>query len=1800
MKKMVSCGLLIVLWACGAAHLVAATRKGRTNQPVLQATTSSAATQEILGQSQTVLPDGCVLLLGGTQNEAVLGSGWIKSPGPASPAPIAGHLKTARAWHSATLLPNGTVLVFGGIGPKGVLASMAEIFDPAVGQVTQTLQTGVTLRTRHTATLLISGKVLFVGGVDDNNELTDKLELWDSRTQQVSVLPIQLRTPRSGHTATLQADGSILVWGGVDKNGSPLSYGEVIDPVSLTVRTQTANPSGQQSGESTTLMESQPADGATDVPLNSLVSFRFSQPLNVTSVTNGAVVLSTDGNVVPAKIIPAEGGMLLFITPQVPLLTGTAYTATLNGLTDSSGQEMASIQVSFTTVGLAASAATSSASSADQSDTSASQLPPLQAPKGVTALAGQVVTVSGNPLVHVLIEIDSQRTYTDATGRFLLQGLTAGHHVMIVDGASANSKSAAWGLYRVGVDLIAARTTALKYTVWMTPLDTKHVVRIPSPTTSDVAITNPDLPGLEIRIPAHTIVKDTRGRVVTQLGITPISVNKPPFPLRPGAVVPIYFTLQPGGTSFITASGSASGKANAQSRGVQVRYQNPTSAKAGARFNYVSYDPFNKGWFVYGKGRVSSDQTTINPDAGTQIWTFDGTMLTPSDGPPAIGSNDCSASDGDSVDLLTGLFTLNATDLYLPGTTPLSVTRMYRQGDGADRSFGVGSELSDNMYLSGDDDNFPEGWTYQDLNQADGSRVHFTRVTPCGPNGCTCDSGTTLVYVARSNRCHYGAVLTHACIGVTTPQSSQASNKGTKGTPGQRGFDGVSNSNWVLTMADGTVYGFPGSYDFSSGQDTRSFTASAMADRNGNWASFNRDGYGNLLQVAGSNGRSIQFGYDDVGHINAATDSAGRSVSYGYDAQSRLSTFTDAGGFVTQYTYDANDNLQSVIKPDHNLRVTNTYDQNGRVLQQTFPDGSAYQFAYTTAGSGNVLQTNVTDPSGSVRQVTFNSDGHATSETVGNGTSQQETTTYELQPVSGLMISSTDALGRKTLFTYDSLGETTSITRLAGTSGAVTTYYGYPPLVTLNGEPSSPSFGSPTSIIDPLGNTTQFSYDGSGNLQKVIDPFGNTSSMTYNAAGQMLTQADALGNTTVFGYDSGDLTSITDPLNRTTSRFLDAAGRLLSITDPAGRTRTYTYTAIDQLSSVTDPLGNQTSFTYYPNGTLHTVTDANQHSTIYTHDNMDRLQSRHDPLGNSESYQYDANSRVQWYTDRRGAITGYRYDSIGRRVFAGFGYNGSSYDSTISYTFDPVNRLTDTLDSLSGAIHRTFDGLDGLLSEATPQGSVSYTYDADERRKTMTVAGQSTVQYTFDGSSRLTQIAQNNASVSFVYDAAGRRSSLTLPNGVVAKYGYDQASQLSSIQYYSGSAALGELLYAYDLAGRRTAVTGSFARTNLPNAISGATYNQNNQLTHWDSASHIYDLNGNLQNDGINSYSWNSRNQLASMNGGTDMFAYDSFGRRIAKSINGSAKAFLYDGANIVQELQGGSATASLLTGGIDEVFLRTDSSGTWNFVTDALGSTIALGDNTGQIQTQYSYGPFGNTTSTGLSSGNRNAYTGRELDETGIYYNRARYYDPQIGRFLSEDKLGLPGRSNLYLYTHDSPTNFEDPFGLKDCKKPCDVKVPPVLSDAVDTLLGEESPNAMIDHNQYQYGDAYGKPTGKSITEETLDSEAYLIASSMVNRGNQWGRTLDEVVAQGAGAKSQQYSGYTGDQSLLRRALASEEGSPLCIMLHRALDALMSAISDPGDYLNYRAQVIPGDPPHVVGYKGLEWVGRSVFGVGE
>lgn len=246
--------------------------------------------------------------------------------------------------------------------------------------------------------------------------------------------------------------------------------------------------------------------------------------------------------------------------------------------------------------------------------------------------------------------------------------------------------------------------------------------------------------------------------------------------------------------------------------------------------------------------------------------------------------------------------------------------------------------------------------------------------------------------------------------------------------------------------------------------------------------------------------------------------------------------------------------------------------------------------------------------------------------------------------------------------------------------------------------------------------------------------------------------------------------------------------------------------------------------------------------------------------------------------------------------------------------------------------------------------------------------------------------------------------------------------------------------YAYDLAGRRINLAGTFARTGVPQAVSSAGYNVNNQLTSWKGPNLAYDANGNLTNDGTNTYTWNARNQVVSISGAVNAsFQYDAFGRRASKTI-GAKTQFLYDGVNPVQEISGTSASATLLTSGVDEYFQRTDSAGARNFLTDALGSTLALADSTGTVQTSYTFEPFGNVTTTGAVTTNSFAFTGRELDPTGLYFYRARYYSPSLQRFISEDPIRFrSGQINLYGYVDNSPAVWKDQYGAdKTLPPPC------------------------------------------------------------------------------------------------------------------------------------------------------------------
>ncbi|GIH02808.1 hypothetical protein Rhe02_08750 [Rhizocola hellebori] len=1190
------------------------------------------------------------------------------------------------------------------------------------------------------------------------------------------------------------------------------------------------------------------------------------------------------------------------------------------------------------------------------------QAPAQRTPRGVTALAGHVQTLAGRPLNGISVRIDDTTASTDADGRFLLTGLSAGHHELLVDGHVTGSQRGGYGTYEIGVDIAAGGTTELPYPIWLTRIDVHNTVHFPSPTTTEVVITTPRIPGLEVHLPAGSVVKDTNGRVVTELGITAIPVDRPPFPLPEHIIVPIYFTVQPGGSYVFP-------------KGARIVYPNYTHLDPGTRVEFWSYDPEGRGWHVYGHGSVTADGRQVVPDPGVRVYEFTGAMInTPGLNGPGTGPlpDFLAWLSGDPVDLGTGLFVDTHTDLFLPDVMPISLSRTYRQADGSIRAFGFGQNFNYGIFLQS-----AEQYQEADLVLADGGKVHYERISAG-------ESFSDAVF-----------------LNTTSPNEWYHSTLSWNG------------NGWNLTRRDGMTYVF--------GDTT---PLQAIRDRHGNQITITRTGAngnpsaGSITRITSPNGKWIKL--TGGGRVTRAEDSLGRVVEYGYDSRARLVSVTDPAGKITAYGWNEANQVVTITDPRGITYLTNLYDGNGRVQRQTFPGNSVIEFVYTL-DADRVVSTRVTDPNGHVRRVIYNANGFAISDTYAVDTDKEQTKTLVRQPGSNLVTRSIDSLGRETAYAHDGFGNVTSVTAFDGTDHPVTstTVYGGP-------------FNQITEATDPLGHTTAYAYDVDGNLTTITDPEGRGVTFTHTPTGEVATTTDQLGNTTTFHCQLGDLVATTDPLGRTTHLFSDAAGRVLESRNPLGMATRFTYDQRNQPTTVTDPLEHTTTFVYDDNGNLLSRT-ANEHTSIWTYDAEDRMDTYTDPLGHITRYGYDPAGRLTTLTARSGTVTTFGYDELDRLITTSYGVTGAGSESSVTNTYDAGNRLVGIVDSQAGAIVLTPDDRDRIVQEVTPQGTITYGFDDDNRRTSMQIAGQPVVTYAYNHAGQPTSITKGDQVVGYAYDTAGRPTTLSLPTGVSQAYAYDDAGQLTSITYLRGSSTLGEITYGYDRLGRRTTAGGSYARTAIPDPFTGSLYNAADQLTTLGAASYTYDADGNLTSDGSTTYTWNARGQLTGLNGPSTAasFAYDALGRRIAKTVNGTTVGYLHDGDTPVQELNGTTPTANLLTGGTDAFYTRTDDTGnTTSYLTDALGSTVGLAGDTGPPATEYTYEPFGATETSGAADDNPFQYTGRENDGTGLSYHRARYYHPGLQRFISQDPLGYAGGANLYAYTANNPTNLVDPNG--------------------------------------------------------------------------------------------------------------------------------------------------------------------------
>jgi RHS repeat-associated protein len=584
-----------------------------------------------------------------------------------------------------------------------------------------------------------------------------------------------------------------------------------------------------------------------------------------------------------------------------------------------------------------------------------------------------------------------------------------------------------------------------------------------------------------------------------------------------------------------------------------------------------------------------------------------------------------------------------------------------------------------------------------------------------------------------------------------------------------------------------------------------------------------------------------------------------------------------------------------------------------------------------------------------------------------------------------------------------------------------------------------------TVTVDGAGDRTTSLRDAAGNVTQVTDPLTHNTQFLYDALNRQTVTIDANNYRTTTMLDAvGNVTGIQDPSanhNLTTFAY-DALNRKISYTDPAGHTGTFAYTAVDRIASTTDRDGRVINFSYDADNRLTTETWLVSGSTVNT------LTFLYDGVGNLTS----AASNTGTYT--------MSYDALNRTTVV-----NEPFNLTLTFSYDAVGNRTLVQDSQGGMMTSVYDGANELTSRQFSGNGATFsfglTYTGTHQLSTImrynNVMGTGNIAsstFLYDAADRVTSIQHQNAggtslaSFLYSYDTGGRLTTTT-DNGTLKTYTYDVTNQLTGD---------GTNTFTFDGAGNRT--------------NTGYSTGTGNQLLADGANTYTYDSEGNLSgktrtSDGENwVYSYDNKNELTqvvektstALVVSTAAYKYDVFGNRIEKDVTTGSTVttrFGYDGWkvhldaagnpqiyvgnenwDVWVDMDGSNNLQTRYVRGdvVDQLFARLDSSGnTYWILTDRQGSVRTVLNSNANVKDQISYDGWGNASQTQSSYGGRYLYTGREFDpETGLQYNRARYYDATSGRWTTQDPLGFAaGDANVYRYVANSPTTLTDPTGL-------------------------------------------------------------------------------------------------------------------------------------------------------------------------
>jgi RHS repeat-associated protein len=627
----------------------------------------------------------------------------------------------------------------------------------------------------------------------------------------------------------------------------------------------------------------------------------------------------------------------------------------------------------------------------------------------------------------------------------------------------------------------------------------------------------------------------------------------------------------------------------------------------------------------------------------------------------------------------------------------------------------------------------------------------------------------------------------------------------------------------------------------------------------------------------------------------------------------------------------------------------------------------------------------------------------------------------------------------------------------------------------------------------PNANVITYDYDENDQLIDVTDPIGKVASYEYDCVGNRLTEEDGNNNTTQYEYDGlSRLIKVTDAIGEFTTYEYDSVGRLLRVTDRQGSQTSYTYDRLYRTTTITDALGGETIYVYDCVGNHIRIIDCNGNYTEYEYDPLNRLIKETYADGGVKEFTYDGVGNLIIRKDQNGAITTYDYDDLHRLTERD--YPGLNDDT---FTYDKGGRMLTANNSYSGITY-TYDGVNRVTQNTQDGLAVGYTYDIPNNRRITTYPGGKVVKEEMDKRDRLDtikdaidQIIADNA-----YDLGDRITGRAFINTTDTTWNYNQNNWVTQLGHMRGVTTLVDLEYDHDKEGNRLYAKKNHDTSNSEKYTYDALYrlidfkrgvlvgddipapskqctwtldcvgnwlrgpvtcpqtggcaispNQVNEYTNICGTSQTHDGNGNLTDDGTNTYEYDYENRLTKVTRKSDSvvlgeYRYDALSRRVEKEISGTITTFVYDGSRVIEERQGGPVVAEYVFGsGIDEVLTMDRGGSTYYYHANSLGSIVALTDSAGNIVEHYRYDAYGkpeiyvgpgadatwftadDVIAANSGAGNSYLFTGRRLDEeTGLYYYRARFYSPERGRFLQRDPLGYVDGMNLYEYTKSRP----------------------------------------------------------------------------------------------------------------------------------------------------------------------------------